>query len=967
MTSIGTSRTPLRRHQGRGRPPQPSRWNQPDALLLDAAAVIALFVVPFLVGGRHPAGYAAISIAAIVACLAWLVRMLRVDEPRWTLGPGEAFLAVALLLGGIQLVTLPMSVIDAAAPRLHDLLPAYSGGPWSLGTWQTFSLTPGETAVGLSILLAQGILALVVYQSARSLESVERVLVIVVVAAVVLALHGLIQFVGHEGGNFAAATVSFHEEGGLVKAMFRNRNDFAGFLAIAAGPAVWLAFRQWDTRTSRGHSPARGQRPRRGAEPVGGVNAARIAIGLGVLGIISFTVFASLARGGSIALGVAIALGCGMLMRSGHIKPTMGLAILAAAAVVVAALEIRGMEQVTARAETLFDEHQREKTFGRREVWAAAWQTILAYPLTGTGIGSHGDISRVTMPPTGANQFVHAENSYLNLAVETGLPGLLLAVAALAVAMGAAVTVFREGSPREKSVAAAIMAGLVAGAVNAIGHFNWYVPAITTLLIVLGACAIRMASRYVAWIPSRTIPVPRAMAAVMATATMILLGTIASRQITAALVEPKWNEAVKQSRSLARDRRAVLAATAAVAIEEAQALQAAQLSADIAESPSQERQGQPDVNVQTPFVPPADLVKKANAIAEQRAAVLAGLDARLKLLEEVVAACPDHPRAWAELAAGRCERFGLSREIAGESIRLIDLRKTAGTRQFPSRAIFDQWLGRVLGDSLDDLLRAYAAAKRAVVIAPCAGDAWAVLANLAFLESFAAELPRRCIEQAIIVRPHDGTVLFMAAEQAALDGDEKLAMARWRQCFAVSSEYRDVILSLLLPKFSADEAVAMLAPDLAGLRAIDLAWSRQASADAMRPVRERRLAAVLAAADEASSPQQASQRCSLLCEAASLHRGLGQNEQAAASLTAAIAANPSHYAARLARVDLALVLDDPDTARQHLDWLLLRRPDAEAVQTRVGKLKQLRVRLASAPAAAITSPATPSTPSGARP
>jgi hypothetical protein len=72
MTGLGNSRTPSRRARRRGQPHRASRRDEPDGLLFDAAAVIALFVVPFVVGGRHPAGYAALSIAAIVACVAWL-------------------------------------------------------------------------------------------------------------------------------------------------------------------------------------------------------------------------------------------------------------------------------------------------------------------------------------------------------------------------------------------------------------------------------------------------------------------------------------------------------------------------------------------------------------------------------------------------------------------------------------------------------------------------------------------------------------------------------------------------------------------------------------------------------------------------------------------------------------------------------------------------------------------------------
>jgi O-antigen ligase/tetratricopeptide (TPR) repeat protein len=956
-----------------------TRWQQPDALLFDAAAAVALFVVPFAVGSRHPLGYAALSIAAGVACLAWLLRILRDNEPRWTLGLGEAFLAASLVIGGVQLVAFSPTTINTLSPRLHDLLPAYSGGPWSLGTWRTLSLTPGETTTGLAILLAQGLLALVVFQFARSVDAIERILTIVVAAAVMLALHGLIQFVGHEGKNFDVATVSFHQEGGIVKAMFRNRNDFAGFLAIAAGPAVWLAFRRRETttrsnRSRPGHPRHRG---RSAQEPE--ADMARIAIGLGILGIISFAVFASLARGGSIALGVATALGCGLLMRSGHLKPKMGLAILAAAAVVAIALEIHGMEQFTGRMETIFDEGQQEKQFGRREVWEAAWQTILAYPLTGTGIGSHGDISPLTMPPTGATQFVHAENSYLNLAVETGLPGLMVALLALAIALLAAGIVFFQGSAREQPVAAAIMAGLVAGAVNAVGHFNWYVPAITTLLIVLGTCSVRMAARHVAWIPAWEIPVPRLMGTVVATAAMIVLGLTTSQQITAALVEPTWNEAVVQSRTLATERRATLKAEAEIVLELATLGTPSRerrespnndapptpASSTASGSPSREQRVSPDPNAPPASALPPELVERVNAVLEQRAAVLAGLDARLDLLEAVVAARPHHPRAWAELAAARCERFGLARQIAGEPVTLLELRQVAMTGGFTSRAAFTAWLQANAGDDLADLQAAYAAAKRAVMVAPCSGDAWCVLANLAFLESFDAELPRRCIAQALAVRPHDGTVLFEAARQAELDGDDARANDLRRECFAVSAEHRDLILNLLRTQITATEAMALLGPDLPGLRAIDAAWSQQSSSHEMQPVRERRLSAVLAAAEEAASPRQASQRCGLLCEAASLHRTLGHNEEAAATLSAAIAANPSHYAARLARVDLALALDDPDTAKQHLDWLSLRRPDAKAVVDRMHKLKQLRVRLASAPASPPSSD-TSLPPSGAR-
>ena len=942
MTGIPYSHTSQRRKRSSPQPQTASLLSQLDIFFFCVAILLALFVLPFVVGGRHPAGYAVLSIAGIMACVAWIMRVMRQEQISWTVGPGEFFLALGLIVGSVQLCTLSEDLMRGFSQHLYDILPAYSGGTWSLGLWGTLSVNPSETYVGLSILLAQGVLAIIVYQFARSIQAIERILYIVVAAALILSLHGLIQFVGHIGNNFDIATVSFHREGGIVKSMFRNRNDFAGFLAIAIGPVLWCIFR-CKKKVIRGRrtqlSPKRiGSQ----GKPVNHqINGLQLALGLGILSTICLTVFLSLSRGGSIALVVGSILGCGMLMRTGHVQPKLGFSLLAALSIIVIALQISGMAQVSARAETLFDSQQFEKTFGRQEVWRAACQTISAFPLLGTGIGTHGDISPMTMPSTDLTHFVHAENSYLNLAVETGFIGLGITLIVLFVALAAAATVYCKGSSQEQVIAAAIFTGLVAGMVHAIGHFNWYVPAITTLMVVLGTCGIRIAEKYALWLPSWNIPVPRVLSVVVVGVAMVLLGLLASEHISAALVEPQWDEAVKQSRLLASEQRKVIRSEAALSLE-------------ITKSHDSDQAVQQAIE------------EKLHALVVQRKHVLSGLNKRILLLEDVVAVQPNHANAWAELATARCEHFGLSRQLKGEQVTLVDLRQAALSGGFKSRDTFEAWLSANTGDDLNDLHQAYQAAKRAVVASPFQGEAWCVLANLAFLETFEPQLPQRCLAQALIVRPHSGTVLFEAARQAELDGDVEQAVAYQRECFHISSEHRTMILNLLRTKISAPEAMTMLTPDLAGLRAIDSVWSLQSTAEDMRSVREHRLKEVLAAAEAARTPKEASQRCTLYCEASNLFRTLGEIKQASLAMDAAIKANPSHYGARLTCVDLAILLDDPDTAKQHIDWLLLRRPDASAVKSRLNQLRKLRVRLASEPTQSVSPHNDPHADSGVR-
>ena len=140
------------------------------------------------------------------------------------------------------------------------------------------------------------------------------------------------------------------------------------------------------------------------------------------------------------------------------------------------------------------------------------------------------------------------------------------------------------------------------------------------------------------------------------------------------------------------------------------------------------------------------------------------------------------------------------------------------------------------------------AALRAVTVNPCAGNAWCVLAATSFLNTQDSGLPQACINQALRVRPHEGQVLFEAANQAELDGNQTRAMQLRQQCFAECPSERGRVLNVLLPMMSAVAVCELLQPDVTGLRAIDGLWSRSSSKENMKPVKELRLAKVYEAA-----------------------------------------------------------------------------------------------------------------------
>lgn len=91
------------------------------------------------------------------------------------------------------------------------------------------------------------------------------------------------------------------------------------------------------------------------------------------------------------------------------------------------------------------------------------------------------------MPATNGIVFTHAENSYLNLAVETGLVGLFLGSIGIVAAIVATIILLRKGTHEEKLIATAFGAALAAGGVHAATDFIWYVPACSTLLFLAGS------------------------------------------------------------------------------------------------------------------------------------------------------------------------------------------------------------------------------------------------------------------------------------------------------------------------------------------------------------------------------------------------------------------------------------------------------------------------------------------------
>jgi O-antigen ligase len=866
-----------RTQRGRSRP-------EPVGLadrLIESAVVVAVVGVPLAMGGRHPIGAFLLTAAAVLAVGACLARVLLGtgrgaagrpgEDPIRTLRLGaiEVLAVAGIVVGCLQLVPLPHRVLAALSTHYDTLLPLWSGhpGPGLVGEWNRLSLVPDETMAGLGIFIAQAVLVAVVAQRVRGTSDVERLLALVAAITTALAALGIAQYLAGNGKFLWLYEHIQSDAGGVVKGTFSNRNHYASFLAAGVGAVIWWAL-----------------------HPTNQLGKWRTGLGLLATATVIFAGLSSLSRGGTIAMVVATLVAVGGLANAGLVRPGIAAGLGAGGILAGIALKIHGSDRLSSRLADLFDAAFREAGFNRLVVWQAAWRTITDFPWLGTGIGSHAEISPHYMPATGSTIYTHAESSYLNLGVETGLVGLALAVAALLVGLAACGVLAWRGTPRERAVAAALAAGIVSSGVHAAGDFIWYAPACSTLVLLYGACAIELAANHLRLLAPCTVRIDRMTGVIVAGFLAVALVAIGTRQVAAVRAEPEWEAALRESRRLA------------AAAE------------------------------------PAD----GEAVAK-------GLDRTISRLERVVRHRPEHPRAWAMLALARVERFGLRRRLGNASATLVDLREAAFAARFSARDEFLEWLRATAPKDADELELAAEEAHRAVTACPLAGDAWCALAALAFLESPDRARAAAFVDQAVLVRPMDGRVLFEAGGQAALDGDQPKALDSWRRSFATGPEMRGRILGILTELgISPTDACDLLAGDLDGLRAIDAAWSGLTGDEALREVRSRRLASVL---DQTRAPANVGRAnlTALHLEAAGLQQRLGDEPAARQSLLDAIRVEPASYSAHLTLADHAVRQADWTTARSEVEWCLLRRPENRQLQEKLRSISRAQAESATSP------------------
>ncbi len=853
-----------------------------DLLLttVDVGLAAVLLLAPWFMGGRHPLGQLVLVLISVVVAAAWVTRQaLSRGQTVWKISACELLLLATVGLVILQLTPLPDDLIQTLSPHIGKLLPLWMQGPQSpdaLGTWNQLTLTPDATRAGLVMLLCYGLLFLVTLQRIEGIDDVERMLRWFAISAIALACVGLLQYLASNGKFLWVYEHPFRDTHDAVKGPFINKNHFAHLLALGLGPLVWSVQRVM-TRLQSARDPSFHDSSLTTAD----VEWLAMVQTIG-LGVVMFAGLMTLSRGGVLAMFAALTVSGALLYRIGALSGRFVLAFGLASLLIGGALAIHGYQKVSERLDDFAAGSIEELDHQgiRRKLWAADLAAARDFALFGTGVGSHRDVYRMYLPETWDKEMTHAENGYLQVALETGLPGLTMLLLGIGLATYWCLEALRSTKNRRTYVAAvAVASGLAASVLHSWGDFVWYISSCMAATVLLLACACRLMEisresppRWV-WMHWN---ISRPGLAVAAAGIVLVGGWMITNRLSATMASPHWDH--------------YMAFVCAPENEHG-------------------------------TIPPNEEL--------------------LDHLRAVLRWTPKNSRAHAALARLSLKRFELLQNSpsAINPLPVHQIRDAAMQSKFKSRAQLDQWLVRGVGEHCRYLDEALWHTRQALACSPLHGETYLYLAELCFLENARADTKLAYINQAIRVAPYNASVLIVAGREAHLMGQEVEAIEYWKRAFEYGAYERHILISTAASAgVSPVQFLEIFEPGWPEIGDVYKAYAKFAAPDQIRTLRDKYLAlaeASLATLDRTAAAQVYYEMYHVFAETGSQSRSLD-------CLKMAVEGDPNRRDLHHAFATELRKAGDYAEAEKQINWCLARDPENRNMQQMLAEVVRLR-------------------------
>ena len=436
------------------------------------SAVLAGLIVSwtlFAFGAVYP--WASRPAAAATVLLFLIARPRLFRERTW---PVDLSIVVILAYGWLQIAPLPPGIVNALSPASDAFHRAVNLAAFDPAAWRPLSLAPGASREALIILTAA---AMFYWTTRDSLgHSGTRLLARWVACAgsacVVLAAISPALFPNNLIYGFWHPLDPHAEPIGPIV----SRNHFAAWMLVAA-PIVggYLAARaksHWLASTVKQSS-------------VRALRDSRAFLIVGAVALISGGVLISKSRAGLIGFSAATLFALIGGWRQFGRRGRLGLVSLIVGLLLGALLISHPARVVNRLGQTTDDDWG-----GRPMIWRLTRELVARYPMTGVGYGAYEGAMPLYQPEPRGLMVNHAHNQYLEIAADTGIPGLVLFVLALLALLRLHARRQRHDHSGQRYLRSGALVGLIGLGVQSI----WETPLLTPAVLWLAAAAAGIAT-----------------------------------------------------------------------------------------------------------------------------------------------------------------------------------------------------------------------------------------------------------------------------------------------------------------------------------------------------------------------------------------------------------------------------------------------------------------------------------------
>jgi len=426
--------------------------------------IFLIIFSPLAFGTVEPWSYAVMEILTFFALAMLLITGAKNQETLLAV-PGIIPLLLFLVYIIIQIIPLPPAVVkffSPAAYNLHSAAIALSAPD----AWMTFSIHPANTLKEFFRWATYAAFYVLTIQLLRRHDRIKKTVVAVTIFGALLSFSSILQFYLTDD---MALWFRHVPKNSLIVGPYICHNHYAGLMEMIFPVVLALFFF---------HRPrARSTSLLKGVVEILSQEKANIHILIGMAALlIATSVFVSLSRGGMLSLCLSLVFFTYLLLKR---KISRSNTILITAIIVLTALSVGwfGWGKIFERFASL------KKVDGtiyeaRLDFWKDTVKIVKDFPVTGTGMGTYGDIYPSYQSGFGNLTVDHAHNDYLELAAEGGGIGFVLAAAFIIVFFVKTYRTFlTRGDAYSLYISMGSMTGVIALLIHALTDFNFYVGA----------------------------------------------------------------------------------------------------------------------------------------------------------------------------------------------------------------------------------------------------------------------------------------------------------------------------------------------------------------------------------------------------------------------------------------------------------------------------------------------------------